>query len=319
METKTHAILPKLLTQDMERVSLYPIQHPILWQEYQRQQAHHWTIADIPAATVKSKWPQWLHDTFALWGHTSANVKSCGSGGINPDVATDWTLEQSITDWFLQHVRLPEARHCFVQQQLSESKRSDACSFVLSASCADHQSTEQHKRTLQALDQSEEAQGICGWNLQWFFGIPETGANSPTLCDRLAALVCLKGMMYVSRHWLMQQGTQEKKSPLQYVETKLFVDRQLQAECACQLYHHYGCVGADAARHAQRVKTMMREAMELEHRWLKKNCAAVILDKGVAHLESLSVRWLQRMQNGVEMEVVIVDKRANSFALDADF
>ena len=182
-----------ILKENPNRYTMFPIEHPDLWDAYKNHMKAFWTEDEIDFSADKDDWNKLSDSERYFIEHILAFF--AGSDGI--------VLENLIEN-FSSEVQIPEARAFYGFQAMIENVHSTVYSLLIDTFV---DSTERKKKLFRAIDTIPCVKRKADWALKWI--------NKKTpFAERLIAFAVVEGIFFsgsfCSIFWLKDKGKMTK-------------------------------------------------------------------------------------------------------------
>jgi ribonucleotide reductase beta subunit family protein with ferritin-like domain len=205
-----------ILTENSRRVTLFPIEHPKLWEMYKKAEACFWTAQEIDLAHDARDWAKLTPDERYFISHVLAFF-----------AASDGIVNENLCERFASEVKIPEAR-CFYGFQIAmENIHSETYSLLIDTYIKDNA---ERAKLFNAIETVPCIQKKANWALRWISG-------SHSFAERLVAFAVVEGIFFsgsfCSIFWLKKRGLMPG---LTFSNELISRDEGMHCDFACLLY-----------------------------------------------------------------------------------
>jgi len=219
MRTSEEAIdasIEPLLGGDRERVTLFPIQHPKLWEMYKKAEACFWTAQEIDLECDAKDWTKLTHDERYFISHILAFF-----------AASDGIVNENLCERFVSEVNIPEARFFYGFQIAMENIHSETYSLLIDTYIKDGM---EKAKLFNAIETVPCVQKKANWALRWI-------SDSTSFAERLVAFAVVEGIFFSGSFcaifWLKKRGLMPG---LTFSNELISRDEGMHCDFACLLY-----------------------------------------------------------------------------------
>jgi ribonucleoside-diphosphate reductase beta chain len=235
-----------LLTENEDRLVVFPIKHHDLWEKYKQHMAVFWTPEEIDLSKDMKDWER-LNDNER---HFIKHILGFFAG-------SDGIVMENLATRFMREVQWPEARFFYSCQNLLEAVHSETYSLLIDTYITDSKEKEE---TLKAIQTIPAVKKKADWAMQW---IDSPDADFPT---RLLAFAAVEGIFFSGAFcaifWLKTRGVMPG---LTLSNEFIARDEGLHTDFACLLYSKI--VNRLSKDKAHKV---IREAVKIEKHFITK-------------------------------------------------
>lgn len=228
-----------LLTESLDRFSLFPIQYEDMYGFYKKAVASFWTVEEVDLSADLKDWVRLSEDEQKFIKHVLAFFAS-----------SDGIVMENLAGAFMKEVQVPEARAFYGFQIAIENVHSEMYSMLLDHYVRDRVECDRLLRAIQTMPCiGKKAE----WALHWM-------GCERAFAERLVAFACVEGIhfsgSFCAIFWLKKRGLMPG---LCFSNVLISRDEGLHTDFACCLYGHLKNKVSE-----ERVREIVREAVELE-------------------------------------------------------
>mgnify|MGYP005746358505 CR=1 FL=1 len=209
-----------LLTPNITRYVLYPIQHKDIWSMYQKHLSTFWTTGELDLA-----------QDYACWKKMSENEKYFLKNILAFFASSDGIVNENLLMNFSTEVQYSEARAFYTVQAMIETIHSETYSLLLRSYVKD---VKEQKQLFNALETMPAIKGKCDWTNKW------TDATTRSFQERLIAFAAVEGIFFSGSFcaifWLKKRGMMPG---LCFSNELISRDEGLHCDFACLLYNKH--------------------------------------------------------------------------------
>lgn len=233
-----------LLNEETDRLTLFPIRYPDIWQAYKRAEASFWTAEEIDLSKD-------LHD----WNNRmNAHERFFISRVLAFFAASDGIVNENLIENFSVEAKVYEAKCFYGFQIMIENIHSETYSLLIDTYIKDPKESEFLFNAIETIPQIKEK---AEWALRWI-------ADSEALfAERLVAFAAIEGVFFsgsfASIFWLKKRGLMPG---LTFSNELICRDEGLHTDFACLIFSHLKHKPAPEI-----VERIVTEAVEIEQRY----------------------------------------------------
>ncbi len=205
-----------LLTENINRFVLFPIQYPAIWDFYKKAQASIWTAEEIDLSTDMNDWEKLTKDERHFISYILAFFASA-DGIVNENLATR----------FYNEVQIAEARSFYSYQMYIETVHNETYSMLIDTLIKDQ---DLKFKLFNAITEIPCVKQKNEWALKWII-------NSSSFSERLVAFAAVEGIFFsgafCSIFWLKKRNLCHG---LTFSNELISRDEGLHTTFACLLY-----------------------------------------------------------------------------------
>ena len=209
-----------ILIENPNRFTIFPIDHPDLWQFYKMAESSFWTAEEIDLKDDIDHWNTRLDDDER---HFIKMILAFFA-------ATDGIVNENLVQEFMNEVQLSEAR-CFYAFQIAiETIHGETYSLLIDTLIKDKN---EQKHLFNAIHTVPSINKLSSWALSWI-------TNTKSFAERLVAFACVEGILFsgpfCALYWLKQKGVMPG---LTFSNELISRDEGLHMTFACHLYKNF--------------------------------------------------------------------------------
>lgn len=236
-----------ILIENPNRFTVFPVNHPDLWQLYKEAESSFWVAEEIDLKDDVDHWPLLDDDE----RHFIKMVLAFFA-------ATDGIVNENLVQHFMNEVQLSEARQFYAFQIAMEAIHGETYSLLIDTLVRD-EAEKQH--LFNAIHTIPSIKKLSQWALNWV-------TDSSSFQERLVAFACVEGILFsgpfCALFWLKQKG---KMPGLTFSNELISRDEGLHMTFACRLYKQYVVNKLSA----ERVYQIVEEAVEFEREFITES------------------------------------------------
>jgi ribonucleoside-diphosphate reductase subunit M2 len=217
LNVKEHDSLESILKPDLNRFSLFPIQHTSLWEMYKQHVASFWTVEEVDLCLDVSDWKNKLNEDER---HFIQMVLAFFAGA-------DGIVIENLAHRFCQEVQLPEARSFYAFQIAMETVHQEMYSLLIDTLIRDANT---RKTLFSAHTMIPAVQSKATWALKWI-------NSNECFASRLIAFAAVEGIFFSGSFcaifWLRKRGLMPG---LTFSNELIARDEGLHCDFACEMY-----------------------------------------------------------------------------------
>ena len=225
---------------NLNRFSLFPIEHQNLWDMYKKHVASFWTVEEVDLGLDISDWNTKLNEDEK---HFIQMVLAFFAGA-------DGIVIENLAHRFCQEVQLPEARSFYAFQIAMETVHQEMYSLLIDTLIRDPAS---RRLLFKAHTDIPAVKRKAAWAMRWI-------NSSSSFATRLVAFAAVEGIFFSGSFcaifWLRKRGLMPG---LTFSNELIARDEGLHCDFACMMYSML-----ENPLDEQLVHTMIREAVEVE-------------------------------------------------------
>merc|ERR1712045_521544 len=233
-----------LLSENLNRFVILPIQYNDIWQMYKKAQASFWTVEEVDL--------QWdLRD----WDALKPDEKHFISHVLAFFAASDRIVNENLVERFMQEIQIPEAR-CFYGFQIAiENIHSEMYSQLIATYIKEKSEGD---RLFNAIENFPAIKKKADWALRWI------NSDNATYAERIVAFASVEGIFFsgsfASIFWLKKRGLMPG---LSFSNELISRDEGLHTDFACLMFRHLANKPSKA-----RILEIVTDAVEIECEFL---------------------------------------------------
>ena len=302
MAKTTKATKEKLLTEDVNRFVMFPIEHSDIWKMYKKQVDCFWRAEEID-----------LSKDMASWKTLTDNEKYFIEMVIAFFAASDGIVLENLAERFMGEIQSAEARAFYGFQIAMENIHSETYSLLIETYIKD---ASKKKKLFEALQNFPCIKKKADWAMKWI------NDKRSSFATRLIAFACVEGIFFsgafCSIFWLKKRG---KMPGLTFSNELISRDEALHTEFAILLY-------SKLAKKLKKSKIyeIIKDAVEIEKEFICEAlpCRLIGMNKELMsrYIEFVADRLC--VQLGVDkiynssnpfdfMEMISIDGKTNFF------
>lgn len=278
-----------LLQENPDRLVLYPLQYPDIWEMYQTQQNAYWVAEDVKMDDDRQDWKKLTNDE--KYFIKSVLAFFAGSDAI---------VNDNLVFNMLQFVQSTEAQFFYVFQAMMENIHSTAYSMMIDSLIDDY---DERKKLFNGITNMESVQKKANWAYKWIgddtvsdntksfisdlilninddeqlntvkellhkHNLQNYNVESPTFLHQLIAFACVEGIFFsgsfCSIFWLKKRGLM---SGLSTYNEYISRDEGLHYNFAVHIYNNY----IENKLTTKEVQTIILEALEIEKEFITES------------------------------------------------
>jgi ribonucleoside-diphosphate reductase beta chain len=240
-------ITEPILIENPNRFTVFPINHPDLWQLYKEAESSFWVAEEID-----------LKDDVDHWPLLDADEQHFIKMILAFFAATDGIVNENLVQHFMNEVQLSEARQFYAFQIAMEAIHGETYSLLIDTLVRD-EAEKQH--LFNAIHTIPSIKKLSQWALNWV-------TDSSSFQERLVAFACVEGILFsgpfCALFWLKQKG---KMPGLTFSNELISRDEGLHMTFACRLYKNY----LQEKLPVERVYQIVEEAVEFEREFITES------------------------------------------------
>lgn len=208
----------QILTPSQDRLTLFPIKFPTLWQLYEKAVGSYWTVKEIDMARDRTDFLQLSSDEQHFIKYILAFFANF-----------DNVVNENLATRFCQEVQVSEARAFYYFQMAIEQTHAVTYALQIETLVTD---AEEKDRIQHAVSTIPAIKGMAEWALRWI------SPSKSTFGQRLVAFAIIEGVVFSGAfcaiYWI---GYHKKKCPgLTQANDLIARDERLHTEFACELH-----------------------------------------------------------------------------------
>lgn len=205
-----------ILSDKANRLTVFPLKYPEVWEMYKKAEASFWTCEEIDLGQDNRDWLTLDKDEQRFILHVLAFF-----------AASDGLVLENLSFNFCREVMMPEARAFYGFQEAIENVHSEMYSLLIEQYIQD--SAEKDK-----LFRAVETIPIIGKKAQWFI---KWMNNERSFAERIVAYACIEGILFSASFcaifWVKKRGLMPG---LTFSNELISRDEGLHADFACLIY-----------------------------------------------------------------------------------
>jgi len=164
-----------LLNEQNNRMTVYPIEYPKIWNVYKLQQAAFWTAEEID-----------FSNDYSDFQKLSDNEKHFIKMVLAFFAASDTIVNMNLSERFINEVQIIEAKICYTYQMMIESIHSEVYSLMIDNIVRDKQ---EKNKLLNALTEYPCINKKAQWAIKWI-------KSTASFAQRLIAFAIVEGVFF---------------------------------------------------------------------------------------------------------------------------
>lgn len=238
--------IEKILEPNEDRFVLFPVQHPDIFEFYERHEKAFWRVTEID-----------LSDDLKDWNSLTDNERYFIKHVLSFFAASDGIVNENIAENFVREVQYPEAKFFYGFQIAMENIHSWTYSLLIDTYIKDHKEKMQCFRAIHELPAVKKK---AEWALKWI--------SSPSFVDRLIAFVAVEGIFFsgsfCSIFYLKNRGLMQG---LCNANTLIFKDENLHCDFAIHLLNNH----IENKPTEKRIKEILLSALDIEKEFITES------------------------------------------------
>ncbi|KAJ3261022.1 Ribonucleotide-diphosphate reductase (RNR), small subunit [Boothiomyces macroporosus] len=234
-----------ILTPNLKRLVLFPIQYNQVWQMYKKAEASFWTVEEVDLSKDTIDWEEKLNDDERYF---IQNVLAFFA-------ASDGIVNENLVARFSNEVQIPEARCFYGFQIMIENIHSEMYSLLIDTYIKD---PETRNNLFDALDTIPCVRKKADWALRWIFD------STSSFAERLIAFAAVEGIFFsgsfAAIFWLKKRGLMPG---LTFSNELISRDEGLHCDFACLLFNLL-----QKKPSTERILEIITEAVSIEQEFL---------------------------------------------------
>lgn len=243
------------LSNKNERFTVFPIQHPVLWDFYKKHVSTFWTVEEIYLVDDLSDWNNKLNDNERYF---IKNVLAFFAGA-------DGIVNENLVLNFYNEIELPEARQFYAVQIMMESIHSETYSLLIDTYIKD---SNEKIKLFNAIDTIPAVKRKADWALKWI-------TSDKPLIQRIIAYSIVEGVFFSGSfcaiYYLNSRGLMKGLSTSNNFISK---DENLHCEFAIELYN---MISDEERLEESVVHELFKEAVEIEREFITESLPCNLL------------------------------------------
>ncbi|MAB55827.1 MAG: ribonucleoside-diphosphate reductase [Synechococcus sp. CPC35] len=240
-----------LLQHSMQRLQLFPIRAPEVWQMYKKAVASFWTAEEIDTAADLDDWHAKL----------TADERYFITRVLAFFAQADAIVNENLAVRFMAEVQMPEARNFYGFQIAIEAIHNEVYNLLIDTYVRD---VAEKADLFGAIERVPCVQKKARWAMRWI-------DSSGCFAERLVAFAIVEGIFFSGSFcaifWLKKRGLMPG---LTFSNELISRDEGMHCDFACMLYHQLLTPLEDA-----KVHTLVRDAVDSEKEFV---CDALPVD-----------------------------------------
>lgn len=236
-----------LLQVTEDRLVLFPIRDPEVYEFYKRAVASFWTVEEVDLADDKKQWLTKLND----------DERYFISHVLGFFAASDSLIMENLAMRFLAEVTLAEARQFYSFQIFNEATHSEQYSLLIETLIP---SSDERQKLFNSVQEFPAIRSKATWAMNW------TSSDRP-FAERLVAFACVEGIhfsgSFAAIFWLRRRGIMPG-----LCKSNEFIarDEGLHRDFACCLFSRLRNRPSE-----ERVHEIVKGAVEIEHEFVSES------------------------------------------------
>jgi ribonucleotide reductase beta subunit family protein with ferritin-like domain len=267
--------LEPMLAENPNRFTIFPIQHPNLWDLYKKAQMSNWTAEEIDLSSDMTDWEGLSDNERHFIKHILAFF-----------AASDGIVFENISVNFAREVQYPEARSFYAYQEHNEMVHGETYSKLIDRYVID---IAEKDRLFRAIETIPCVKAKADWALKWF------NPDRP-FAERLVAFACVEGIFFSGSFcaifWLKKRGLMPG---LSFSNELISRDEGLHQEFAVELYHMLRKPSREKV-----IRDIVREAVQIEKNFIVDALPCKLIgmdsDKMSRYIEFVADRLLKQLR-----------------------
>jgi len=212
-------MVEKILQENPNRFTMFPIEYDDIWQAYKNSQSMFWTAEEIDLSADLSDWENKLNDNERHFIKNVIGFFSASDGIVNENLAVN----------FLSEVQYAEAKAYYGFQIMIENIHSEVYSLLIDTYIKD---SKEKANLFNALETIPSVKKKGEWALNWI--------ESHSFVERLVAFAVVEGIFFSSSFcsifWLGKRGL---LPGLTFSNELISRDEASHCSFACLLYKNH--------------------------------------------------------------------------------
>lgn len=248
----------------MEIFSIFPIEHPDLWEFYKKAQSCHWVAEEVN-----------LFDDLNDWKKMSANEKKFLSMILAFFAQSDGIVNKNLAERFVCEIPYKEAKFFYSWQVAMENVHNETYSLLIETYISD---PEEKLALLRATNHFPVIRAKAEWALKW------VEDQEASLEKRLVAFIIVEGLFFsgsfCSLFWLKERGLMKG---LTFSNELISRDEGLHVEFGVHIYLKMSSEGLAARLQESVIFEMMEEAVAIETQFICESlsCEMIGMNQGL--------------------------------------
>lgn len=234
-----------LLTENINRFVLFPIQYPDIWDLYKKAQASIWFAEEVDLSTDINDWETKLTNDERHFISMILAFFASADGIVNENLALR----------FYNEVQIPEARAFYALQMQMETIHNETYSLLIDTLIKD---TNLKLKLFNAITEIPCVKKKNEWAIKWI-------VNNNSFAERLVAFAIVEGVFFsgafCSLFWLKKRNLCHG---LTFSNELISRDEGLHVTAACLLYSYI-----NNKLDKDTIYTIIKEAVNIEHEFIK--------------------------------------------------
>lgn len=227
-----------------KRFTLFPIEYPDIYAEYQKQLSVFWTPNEIDFSKDRADWENTLTD----------NERFFVIQILKFFAASDGIVMENLASRFQRDVQVPEARQAYAVQNMIEAIHSETYSLLIDFYLKDAASKTD---AFDAIYNTPCIQKKAAWALKWIDSVDD-------YATRLVGMACVEGIhfsgAFCAIFWMRKRGL---LPALCFSNELIARDETMHRDFAAVLFRHINKKPSH-----ETVQTIIREAVEIEKEFI---------------------------------------------------
>ncbi|KAK3251728.1 Ribonucleoside-diphosphate reductase small chain A [Cymbomonas tetramitiformis] len=261
----------RLLEENEDRFTMFPIEHHDIWSMYKKAEASFWTAEEVDLTTDIKQWESLSEDEKHFISHVLAFF-----------AASDGIVLENLGVRFMKEVQISEARAFYGFQIAIENIHSEMYSLLIESFIKEKA---EKTHLFKAIQTIPCVQKKAAWAIKWI-------GSDDSFARRLLGFACVEGIFFSGSfcaiYWLKKRGLMPG---LTFSNELISRDEGLHCDFACLLYSKLGNKLENGT-----VVEIIREAVEIEKEFVCDSlpCDLVGMNKGLmkTYIEFVADRLL---------------------------
>jgi ribonucleotide reductase beta subunit family protein with ferritin-like domain len=238
--------LEPILLKSNNRLVIFPIQYPDIWNLYKSALTTFWTVEEIDLSKDKTDWEK-------LTKNEKFFIKNILAFFSN----SDGIVMENLAERFMNDVQISEARSFYSYQIFNENIHAETYSLLIDTYIQDDQ---EKLKLLRSIDNNPVVKLKADWALKWI-------QSRSSFAIRLVAFAIVEGVFFSGSfcaiYWLKKRGLM---SGLTFSNELISRDEGLHTDFACLLYSKLHNKLSN-----KEFNTIIKEAVEIETKFITES------------------------------------------------
>lgn len=273
-----------LLSEHVDRFTMFPIQYHEMWEMYKKAVASFWTVEEVDLADDLKHWERLTEDERHFVKHVLAFFAS-----------SDGIVLENLACRFMHDVKVAEARAFYGFQIAIENIHSEMYSLLIDSYIKD---PKEKSNIFKAATTVPCVRRKAEWAMRW---ISDTERS---FAERLIAFACVEGIFFSGSfcaiYWLKKRGLMPG---LTFSNELISRDEGLHRDFACLLHSSLQTKAAEAL-----VREIVREAVDIEREFVTESLPVALIgmnaDLMCTYIEFVADHLLKQLGFTAEYEAI---------------